>query len=78
MKSWIEHTEEISTRIRILSELIVEQRCKVVTAPLAHHLALETEDNETNIKADKVDEVRVRKLVILANCFNKRTPLLET
>ena len=38
--------------------MIIEQRCKVVTAPLAHHLAQETGDSEqTNVQTDKVDEV---------------------
>ena len=41
VKSWIEQTEEVGARVARLTEMIVEQRCKVVTAPLAHHLAQE-------------------------------------
>ena len=38
--SWVERTEDISDKLKKLSEDIIEQRCKVVTAPLAHHLAM--------------------------------------
>ena len=44
MKSWVERTEEISTRIKQLTDTIIEQRCEVVTSPLAHHLAMAESD----------------------------------
>ena len=49
VKSWVEKFEDISIGVRRLTESFIEQRCKVVVAPLAHRVAM----NEANQKVEE-------------------------
>ena len=53
VKSWVERFEDITTKMKRLTESIIDQRLKVVVAPVAHRVAMNSDENEKYPKMDQ-------------------------
>ena len=85
VKSWVERFEDISSRMKRLTESIIEQRCKVVVAPLAHRVAMNANENNQYAKMDDgeldmgiVDVLRELNDVKVSDNLSNELPLTES